>query len=227
MKTVTDFAKDIGPATNDGRLDAPAFHRNGEPICEVLTGLLAEKTGDVVEIGSGTGQHAALIAARLPRLTFWPSDPHAGHVVSIDAWRAHAGSANLMPASQLDVLAGPWSIAGRPLAERSLAAVLCFNVIHIAPWEVALAVLKTSARLLRADGFLILYGPYKRNGGHTAPSNAVFDQSLKSRDPSWGVRDLDEVTAAAQAAGLERHAVFEMPANNLTVAFGVAGAAAA
>lgn len=227
MKTVSDFSKDIGPAASDGRLDAPAFHRNAEPLCEVVKGLIGERSGDVVEVGSGTGQHAAFLASRLPDLTFWPTDPNGSHVASIDAWRQGSGSLNLMPAAQLDVREMPWRLADRRIEDRSLTAILCVNVIHIAPWAVALAVLEASARLLRADGFLILYGPYMRGGSHTAPSNVAFDRALKERDPDWGVRDLDVVTAAARVAGLERHAVFEMPANNLTVAFRVANESSA
>lgn len=223
MKTVTDFSKDIGPASGDGRLDAPAFHRNGEPICEIVTRLIGERSGDVVEVGSGTGQHAALLASRLPTLTFWPSDPNAAHVVSIDAWRAYSGCENLMPATQLDAREWPWRLGGKPIEDRSLTAILCINVIHIAPWEVALAVLDASPRLLRADGHLILYGPYMRGGAHTAPSNEAFDRALKERNPDYGVRDLDVMSAAARKAGLRRHAVVEMPANNLTVAFGLGG----
>lgn len=219
VKTVSDFSKDMGPPAGDGRLDAPAFHRNGEPLCAVVTELVSGRSGDVVEIGSGTGQHAALLASRLPDLTFWPTDPLDVHVRSIDAWQQQSGCPNLQPATQLDVRDLPWRLAGKPLVDRSLTAILCVNVIHIAPWDVALAVLDASARFLRPDGLLILYGPYMRNGVHTAPSNEAFDRALKERNPEWGVRDLEVVTRAAQETGLVRHAVFEMPANNLTVVF--------
>lgn len=218
LKTVSDFSKDVGPAESDGRLDAPAFHRNAEPLREVLTAVLAGRSGDVVEIGSGTGQHAVFLGAAFPDLVFWPTDPNVGHVASVDAWRRQVDSPNVMPASQLDVR-HPWLIGGKPIAQESLTAILCFNVIHIAPWDVALAVLSSAGKLLRSDGFLILYGPYSRDGEHTAPSNATFDQTLKARNPAWGVRDLTDVTAAAQEAGLVRKTIFEMPANNLTVVF--------
>lgn len=218
MKTVDDFRLDAGRAS-DGRLDAPAFHRNGMALREVVTETLRSRTGDLVEIGSGTGQHAALLSSALPDIRYWPTDPDEMHVASIDAWRCHAGGDNLMPATRLDVRQDPWQLAGEPVRERSLTAILCFNVIHIAPWDVALALLSSAGKLLGADGFLVLYGPFMRHGLHTAPSNAAFDQSLKSRNPAWGVRDLQDVTAAARQAGLERHAIFEMPANNLTVVF--------
>ncbi|CFX01573.1 conserved protein of unknown function [Candidatus Filomicrobium marinum] len=218
MKTVSDFSKDVGPAGRDGRLDAPAFHRNAEPLRDVLMEVLAGRTGDVVEIGSGTGQHVVFLGAALPDLVFWPSDPNAGHVASVDAWRRHAQITNVMPATQLDVRQ-PWVLGGNPVAPGSLTAILCFNVIHIAPWDVALAVLASAGKLLRSDGILILYGPYARDGQHTALSNATFDQTLKARNPEWGVRDLTDVTAVAQDAGLVRKEIFEMPANNLTVVF--------
>lgn len=220
MKAVGDFRLDAGGA-HDGRLDAPAFHRNGMPLREVVTGLLGTRTGELVEIGSGTGQHAALLSSALPGIRYWPTDLDKLHVASIDAWRRHAGSDNLMPATQLDVREAPWKLAGEPVRDRSLTAILCFNVVHIAPWDVALALLNSAGRLLEADGVLILYGPFMRNRAHTAPSNAAFDQSLKARNPEWGVRDLEDVTAAARESGLERHAIFEMPANNLTVVFRV------
>lgn len=220
MKTVDDFRLDSGGVRN-GRLDAPAFHRNGMALREVVTELLGSRTGDLVEIGSGTGQHAALLSSALPDINYWPTDPDESHVASIDAWRGHAAGDNLMPATQLDVREDPWRLAGQPVQDRSLTAILCFNVIHIAPWDVALALLKAAGKLLAADGFLVLYGPFMRNGSHTAPSNAAFDQSLKLRNPEWGVRDLQDVAAAARKAGLERHAIFEMPANNLTVVFRV------
>lgn len=219
MKTVDDFRLDAG-GVRDGRLDAPAFHRNGMVLREVVTKLLGSRTGNVVEIGSGTGQHAGLLSSALPDIRYWPTDPDESHVASIDAWRGHGGGDNLMPATQLDVRENPWRLAGQPVQDRSLTAILCFNVIHIAPWDVALALLNSAGKLLAPDGYLILYGPYSRNGMHTAPSNAAFDQSLKSRDPEWGVRDLEDVTTGARKAGLERHAIFEMPANNLTVVFG-------
>src|SRR5690606_22368028 len=107
------------------------------------------------------------------------SDPNASDIASIDAWRRHSGSENLMPATQLDVREWPWRLGDKLVADRSLTAILCVNVIHIAPWEVALAVLDASARLMRDDGFLILYGPYMRGGSHTAPSNQAFDRALK------------------------------------------------
>lgn len=227
MKTVRDFIKQSVAGDGDRRLEAPGFQGNGEAICEVVSELLGGKTGDVVEVGSGSGQHAALLASRLPGLSFWPSDYSEAQIGSINAWRRHAQSPNLMPATKLDVLWKPWRIAGRPFDDRSLAAVLCINLIHIAAWEVALAVLQGSAPLLRPDGFLMFYGPFRRDDVQTAPSIAAYDDTLRSHNPAWGVPDLDELTAAARDAGLERHAVFDMPANNLMVAYRPAGGAGA
>src|SRR6195952_4152951 len=218
---VVEFGKDGRPAEPDGRLDAPAFHRNHEAIWTVLEPFLAGKSGDVVETGSGTGQHAVDFARRSPEITWWPSDLNEQHLKSISAWRAHAGLTNIRPPLRIDLTDPSWC---PELHDGSgpgkLLAVLCANVIHIAPWRVAEGLFAGAARYLSADGRLFLYGPFKRDGKHTALSNAVFDTSLRHRDPEWGVRDISDLEKLAGAAGLVLAGNAEMPATNLTLVFG-------
>jgi SAM-dependent methyltransferase len=202
-------------AQGDERLDAPAFHRNHEPIWQAIEGLLAGKTGAVLELGSGTGQHAVTYAQRAPHLTWWPSDIAPSHLASIAAWRQAAGLANLRAPQRIDLVDANWSWQG----DGKLSVILCFNVIHISPWPVTLNLLAGTGRLLADSGILILYGPYMRDGRHTAPSNAGFDDSLRARNPEWGVRDLADVTKIAQSHGLAPADIIEMPANNLVVIF--------
>lgn len=216
-KFIVDYGKAVPPAA-DGRLDGPAFHRNNEPIWAAMAGWLQGNTGDVVEIGSGTGQHIAAFASRTPNLVWWPSDIHASHLASIAAWRLHTGLQNLRAPQRIDLTDAGWTWVG----ERSpggLAAVVCINVLHIAPWRVAQNLISGAGRLLRGDGRLFIYGPFKRDGAHTAPSNADFDASLRAENPEWGVRDIGSLSALAQAAGLTLAETTPMPANNLVLAF--------
>ena len=215
---VVEFGKD-GRAEPDGRLDAAAFHRNHAPIWAVLQPFLAGQTGDVLEAGSGTGQPVVHFARHTPDITWWPSDLNEAHLKSIDAWRAHAGLPNIRPPLRLD-LAGPaWPGELASNGAPKLLALFCANVIHIAPWRVAQGLFAGAGRYLRADGRLFLYGPFKRDGKHTAVSNAVFDTSLRERDPEWGVRDIEALQELASNAGLELIETVEMPANNLTLVF--------
>ena len=220
-KQVTEFGRDGRPREPDGRLDAPAFHRNHQPIWAVLQRFLAGKSGDVLEAGSGTGQHVVHFAQNAPEITWWPSDFSEAHLRSIAAWRAHAGLANIRPPQKIDLADPAWSpaVAGGSAPAR-LLALFCANVIHIAPWRVAEGLVAGAARHLREDGRLYLYGPFKRDGRHTAISNAVFDTSLRSQNAEWGVRDLGDVTKLAEGVGLELAETFEMPANNLILMFG-------
>jgi SAM-dependent methyltransferase len=205
----------------DGRLDAAAFHRNHEPIWSVLAPHLASAKGDALEAGSGTGQHVVEFARKSPQLTWWPSDYDPQHLQSIEAWRAHAALPNIKPARFIDLSAPDWGLsADDSKTLTNLAAIFCANVIHIAPWPVAEGLLTHAASRLRQDGKLFLYGPFKRDGAHTAPSNEAFDQSLKSRDPSWGVRDIAEVESLARANGLSLRDIVPMPANNMVLIFG-------
>jgi SAM-dependent methyltransferase len=218
---VVEFGKDGRPVEPDGRLDAAAFHRNHAPIWAVLQKFLAGKSGDVLEAGSGTGQHVVHFAKHTPGITWWPSDLNERHLKSIEAWRAYAGLPNIRPPQRIDLTDPAWSSAmqasGGPA---ELLAVFCANVIHIAPWRVAEGLFAGAGRYLRADGRLFLYGPFKRDGKHTAMSNAVFDTSLRQQDAEWGVRDIADVEKLAATVGLVLVETVPMPANNLILVFG-------
>ena len=190
---------------------APAAERNKDPILDVLRQVLPER-GLVLEIASGTGQHAVHFAAALPALSWQPSDPDPANRESIAAYVSMSGLANVAAPLALDAREPNWPI------DRA-DAVVCINMIHIAPWAAAEGLVRGAADLLGEGKPLVLYGPFTRGGRHTAPSNADFDASLKRRDAEWGVRDLDDVTALAQHHGLELERVVAMPANNLTVVF--------
>ena len=193
------------------RFTAPAAVRNAEPILEVLRDALPQR-GTVLEIASGTGQHAVHFAAALPGIVWQPSDADARARASIDAWRTHSGLANLREPLDLDVCREPWPI-------EAVDAIVCINMIHIAPWEAAQALMKGAGARIASGGSLVLYGPYRRGGAHTAPSNEAFDADLRSRDPAWGVRDMEEVEALAQAQGFACEARVAMPANNFSLVF--------
>jgi hypothetical protein len=217
---VVEFGKDGRPVEPDGRLDAPAFHRNHQAIWTVLEKFLKRKSGDVVEVGSGTGQHVVDFARHTPEITWWPSDLNEQHLKSIEAWRAHAALVNVRPPLRIDLSDPAWcpemSSGSGPT---NLLAVFCANVIHIAPWRVTEGLFGGAGRYLRADGRLFLYGPFKRGGKHTAISNAVFDSSLRERDPEWGVRDIEDLEKLAAGVGLGLREIAKMPANNLTLVF--------
>lgn len=196
---------------DEDRLTAPATARNRDPILDVLRPLLPA-SGLVLEVASGSGEHAVHFARALPRLDWQPSDPSADARASIAAWRAAEGLANLRPPLALDVLAEPWPI------DRA-DALLCINMIHISPWAATEALMRGAGRVLASGAPLYLYGPYRRPGHDLEPSNDAFDRDLKRRDPRWGLRDLDSVSACAAEHGLAPVTVIEMPANNLSVAF--------
>jgi hypothetical protein len=217
---VVEFGKDGRPVEPDGRLDAAAFHRNHQAIWSVLQKFLAGKSGDVVEAGSGTGQHVVDFAGHTPEITWWPSDLNEQHLKSISAWRAHAGLPNIRPPLRIDLSDPLWCPQMHDgSGPGALLAVFCANVIHIAPWRVAEGLFAGAGRYLRADGRLFLYGPFKRGGKHTAVSNAVFDSSLRERDPEWGVRDIEALEKLAASVGLRLVEIAAMPANNLILAF--------
>jgi Protein of unknown function (DUF938) len=217
---VVEFGKDGGRREADARLDARAFHRNHEAILGVLERHLTGKSGDAIEAGSGTGQHVVEFARRLPRVTWWPSDFNDNHLTSIEAWRRHSLLSNILPPRRIDMSDRSWSDAmkneGGP---KELLALFCANVIHIAPWPVAEGLIVGAGRYLRQDGMLFLYGPFKRDGRHTAESNAAFDASLRQRDGEWGVRDVEAVSELAERAGLSPIEIADMPANNLTLVY--------
>jgi hypothetical protein len=217
---VVEFGKDGRAVSPDGRLDAPAFHRNHQAIWTVLQQFLSGKSGDVVEAGSGTGQHVVDFARHTPEITWWPSDLNEQHLKSIAAWLAHAGLPNIRPPLRIDLTDPMWCPQMQDgSGPGELLAVFCANVIHIAPWRVAEGLFAGAGRYLRADGRLFLYGPFKRDGKHTAVSNAVFDSSLREGNPEWGVRDIEALQELAAAAGLTLADIAEMPANNLILVF--------
>jgi SAM-dependent methyltransferase len=217
---VVEFGKDGRPVEPDGRLDAAAFHRNHAPIWAVLQKFLAGKTGDVLEAGSGTGQHVVHFARQNPDIVWWPSDLHEAHLKSIAAWRTHAGLPNIRPPLRIDLSDPQWGPAMQDgSVPPTLLAVFCANVIHIAPWRVAEGLFAGAGNYLRAGGRLFLYGPFKRDGKHTALSNAVFDTSLREQDAEWGLRDIADLQKPAERAGLALCEIAEMPANNLTLIF--------
>jgi SAM-dependent methyltransferase len=193
----------------DRRLYAPATERNRQAILALLRRVLPAR-GTVLEIASGTGEHAAWFAPRLPALVWQPSDPDPVARASIDAWGTSLPAPNLQVAIDLDAEAADWGI-GR------VDAVVCINMIHIAPWTACQGLIHGAARLLPPGGVLYLYGPFKRDGRHTAPSNQAFDRSLRRQDPDWGVRDLADVVTEAEANGLRLDQTIAMPANNLSV----------
>ena len=197
---------------SDTRRFAPATVRNRGPILEVLRGVLPAQ-GSVLEIASGTGEHVVWLAGQLPALTFQPSDPDADNRASIAAWIAASGVTNVNAPLALDATDDRWAIADEP------SAVLCINMIHIAPWPAIPGLMRNAAAVLPPGGVLYLYGPFKLGGMHTAPSNADFDESLRARDPAWGVRDLETVVETARVAGLVLADTVAMPANNLSVVF--------
>jgi SAM-dependent methyltransferase len=219
-----EFGRDGSRVEPDGRLDAPAFHRNHQPIWAVLAAFLAGKSGDALEAGSGTGQHVVHFARENPGIIWWPSDLNERHLKSIAAWRAFANLPNVKPPLRIDLTDPAW---GREMAEGGepgkLLAVFCANVIHIAPWRVAEGLFAGAARYLRPDGRLFLYGPFKRDGQQTALSNAVFDTSLRQANPEWGVRDIADLEKLAAGVGLKLLETHEMPANNLILVFEPSG----
>lgn len=193
----------------DARETAPSAERNKQPILEVLARVLPPR-GLVLEIGSGTGQHVAHFAGALAALTFQPSEMDVQRHASIAAWTAAGHLSNVLPPLAIDVTQQPWPVS-------TADAVVCINVIHISPWETTLALMAGARTILPAGGVLVTYGPYRRDGAHTSPSNEAFDASLRARDPTWGVRDIDEVARVAAAQGLALEEVVPMPAHNFTL----------
>ena len=195
-----------------GALASPAVARNTGPILEVLRAHMPAR-GRVLEIAAGSGEHAVAFAAALPGLDWTPSDPSAEARASIAAWAAAAGLPNLRDPLALDVLdAATWP-------EGPLQAVVCINMVHISPWVATEGLMALAGHRLATGGLLVLYGPYLEADVLLAASNAAFDESLKSRDPAWGLRDREEVAAAAKAEGLSLTRRIEMPANNLMLLF--------
>ena len=190
---------------------APAVARNRDPILAVLRRFLPAQ-GTVLEIASGTGEHAAYFATHLPHLAWQPTDVDPDALASIAAHREAASAPNLRAPIELDVTAPAWPVTHAD-------AVVSINMIHISPWTAAQGLMAGAAKLFTAGGVLYLYGPFKENGVHTAPSNAAFDASLRARDPDWGVRDTGDVRELADRHGFDFIERVAMPANNLSLVF--------
>jgi SAM-dependent methyltransferase len=195
----------------DPRAFAPASQRNRQPILEVLARVLPG-SGLVLEVASGGGEHALWFAQHLRPLAWQPSDPDPACRRSIAAHAAGVHCPTLKPPLDLDVTEAIWPI------ERA-DAIVGINLVHIAPWAATEGLMAGSARVLPPGGVLYLYGPYKRGGEHSAPSNAAFDESLRAHNPAWGLREVEAVTDSAQAQGLTLGEIVEMPANNLSLIF--------
>lgn len=198
------------------RLSAPAAERNRGPILDVLRRELPS-SGVVLEIASGTGTHVVFFARGLPDLQFQPTDPSEESIASIAAWSRDEPSPNLLPPRRLDVLDDDWGILRAD-------AIVCINMIHIAPWQATTALFRGAARVLAPPAPLVLYGPFKFSGAFLADSNALFDTSLRGRNEAWGVRDLDDVTRVAEEHGFLRKSIVDMPAQNHVVVFQRRGA---
>ena len=198
--------------TADQRRSAPAAERNLGPILAALVPRISDLSGVALEIGSGTGQHIASLASRLPALVWQPSDLLTDNFPSIEAWAEESGG-QIRPPVEVDAASLAW-----PITE-PLALLFAFNVIHITPWPLTERLIAGAKRHLQSGGRVILYGPFRENGCHTAPTNAEFDEWLKARNPSFGVRDVEDVEALAVDAGLLLHELVPMPANNRLVIF--------
>jgi SAM-dependent methyltransferase len=199
------------PDATDPRLYHAHVARNRAPILDVLKRVLPA-SGLVVEIASGSGEHAVYFAGALPDISWQPTDFDASALASIAAHRAAAAVPNLLSPLRLDTTAQPWPIA-------QADAVVCNNMIHISPWAVTEGLMGGASRVLRSGGILFLYGPYKIDGRHTAPSNEDFDASLRARNAEWGIRDIGDVTDLAARHGFALAETVPMPANNLSVIF--------
>ncbi|MCT2399812.1 class I SAM-dependent methyltransferase [Novosphingobium mangrovi (ex Huang et al. 2023)] len=195
----------------DARRHAPAAARNRDPILAVLRDVLPP-SGLVLEVASGTGEHAVHFSRALPALSWQPSDPDAGARASVTAWREGEDLPNLLAPLELDAAAPQWPVG-------QADAIVCINMIHISPWESTEGLMAGAGRLLPSGHPLVLYGPYRRAGHPIEASNQAFDEDLRRRDPRWGLRNLEDVSACAQARGLALERVVEMPANNLCVVF--------
>jgi 16S rRNA G966 N2-methylase RsmD len=206
----------------DARQYAPATDRNRESILEVLLKVLPE-SGTVLEIASGTGEHAVYFASRLRNHLWLPTDVNPEARSSIIAWTEHCGCNNVYPPLDLDVREPVW-VVEQQTAKQSpqttpIVAIVNINMIHISPWSACLGLMTGASRILPVGGILYLYGPFKQGGEHTAVSNADFDEYLRAQNPEWGVRNLDDVVVAAKAENLILQQIYQMPANNLSVVF--------
>lgn len=199
----------------DARQYAPATQRNREPILEVLAKIIPANS-NVLEIASGTGEHGVFFTEELELSSWTPSDPNPESRSSIIAWKNFTSIDSFKLPLSIDVTQAKWQ---EQLNGRKIDVIVNMNMIHISPWSACLGLISGASKLLSTTGILYLYGPFKREGKHTAPSNASFDLALRDRNPKWGIRDLEEIIKVAAAVGLELQEVVEMPANNFSVVF--------
>lgn len=198
-------------ATPGGQRHAPATMRNREAIAEVLRDILPDR-GTILEVASGTGEHAVYFGQNFPHLIFQPSDPDPACCQSIAAWTGREAVPNVLPPLQLDAQAVRWDVP-QP------AAILCINMVHISPWESSIGLFEKAGKLLDPGAPFYLYGPYLRDDVETAPSNMDFERSLKSRNLRWGLRDVADMDALATRTGFVRESLIEMPANNISLIY--------
>jgi len=199
------------PATADLRLSAPAVLRNRQPILDVLLAALPA-TGLVLEVASGTGEHVVHFARHMPNLEWQPSDPSAAARESIAAWLAAEGISNVRVPLNFEAEQSAWPV-------QQVAAIVCINMVHISLWEATVGLMRGAGRALPFGGLLYLYGPYRCPDHALEPSNEAFDQDLRARNPTWGLRDIDAVVLCAAEHGLAFEQSVEMPANNLSLIF--------
>ena len=205
----------------DARKYAPATERNRESILEVLLQVLP-KSGTILEIASGTGEHAVFFASRLRDYLWLPTDVNPQSRASIISWTEHNVCDNVYAPLELDAKEPVWAVENGEfdgLNTKPIVAIVNINMIHISPWSACLGLMAGASRILKAGGILYLYGPFKQGGEHTAASNAAFDEYLRTENPEWGVRNLDDVIAVARAQNLILQQIYQMPANNLSVVF--------
>lgn len=199
----------------DRKQYAPATERNRQPILEVLQKAIP-KEGNILEIASGTGEHACFFAPYFSPRQWIPSDPDRLLRLSIEAWRQDCKSDNLQIPLDINVTLSDWD---EKIDHSAIAVIIAINLIHISPWSACQGLMKGVGKILHSGGILYLYGPYKQKGKHTAPSNEAFDQSLQFRNPEWGVRNLEDVVELAEKYQLNLHKIIPMPANNLSLIF--------
>ncbi|WP_412852118.1 DUF938 domain-containing protein [Ectothiorhodospira shaposhnikovii] len=202
----------------DTRLDSASYHENITPILAVLRDAFQDLEGHALEVGSGTGQHVVDFAREFPGITWWPTDIDPHHLKSIEAWRQYVSLPNLNAPVRLDASQTDWELgqSNRPPGD-GFVVMVCINVVHISPWATTAGLLRNAGKYLLPGGLLYLYGPYSRDGRHTAPSNQRFDQYLRAQNPAWGVRDIASIETAGREQGLSLQSVIDMPVNNVSI----------
>ena len=218
MSIITRIEKRKKMTVTDARIFAPATERNRDHILKVFKDRLPE-TGHLLEVASGSGEHAAYLAPHFPNLKWQPTNYDDEHIVSTEAWRQHAAANNILPTLRLDAAAGNWPVEDEKYTHGPFDAVFNANMIHISPWIVCEGLFAGAGRVLKPGAHMYLYGPYMINGEHTAPSNAQFDVWLKDKDPGFGVRDLADVCRVAEKNNIQWVESLIMPSNNFIQVF--------